>query len=83
MIHKIGYIATIDNTDPDNPVVTYGTDYIVASSELLPEAEAHKVESQPHYGVIMGVETFHYSFANEDEVNELFSIVPNSTESDA
>lgn len=73
MIHKIGFIATIGSTD----VVTYGTDYIVVSSEILPDMDMYRVPSAEGYPVISGVETYYYAFIGETQATELlgFNIV--------
>lgn len=70
MIHTVGFIPTID----ENESVTYGTDYIVVSSEILPDMDMYRVQPADGYPVISGVETYYYAFESEAVANELLGL---------
>lgn len=66
----IGKLYDIDNTDPDNPVVTELIGWHVNSTELLPELEAHRVEPVTPRRAFMGVDTYCYQFTDEQQAEE-------------
>jgi hypothetical protein len=67
MIYWHGKIPKVDNTDIENPVVTWLDGYHCNSIEQLQGLDAHLVTPEIPYMVAAGVESFFYKFTDEVE----------------
>lgn len=59
----IGPIPRLDNTDPNNPIVTYLPGWHINSSEQIP-GWIPLIPARPYRG-ILGVPTYYYRFDSE------------------
>ena len=73
MIDIIGKIQTIDNTDPDNPVVTELEGYFINTTQKLVGLDAYEVFPETPYRVVSGATTYSYKFSNGQQARELLN----------
>lgn len=71
MLDIIGTLYDIDNSDPDSPVSTPLAGYHINATRKIKGADAYLVEPLTPRRVFAGIKTYHYTFADEDEVRQV------------
>ena len=74
-LYIAGILHDIDNTDPENPVVTELSGWHVNSTEKLAGMDDYLVTPAVPKVVFSGVETWFYRFESEQQAVELLTEV--------
>ena len=72
-LYIAGILHDIDNTDPENPVITELDGFFVNSTEKLAGLDDYLVTPAVPKVVFSGVQTYHYRFDSEQEAKTLLN----------
>lgn len=73
MIDVVGYIPQIDNSDPDDPVITWLPGWHINSAAPLYGLDDYSVTPTVPHQVLAGVPTYHYRFDDEEQAKMLLN----------